>query len=135
MPLTPREKVRIKFHLNYPVQSNLRSMQAGLPTVVESNWQIEATLQSPLEEETIDVVRDCLSQLEDILFRDFPDARLEHKAEQLEELRLNMKHTTMLAQDYQMWQGQLAKALCVPVNPDQTGVGGNYSSVRNFEVG
>ena len=135
MSLTEIEKVSIKFHLGYPVQSALRSMVAGLPQTVESNWQIDTVLRDGvLEEQTIDLVRNVLSQLDGILFADFPDARLELKAEQLEELRMNMRHEAMLAQQYEMWQQRLAQILCVPVNPNMSGVGGAYTSVSNFSV-
>lgn len=135
MSLTVAEKVSIKFHLGYPVQDVLRSMVAGLPQVAESNWQIDAVLNSgPLEEQTIDLVRIVLKQLDEILFIDFPDARLEHKAEQLEELRMNMRHESMLAEQYEMWQQRLAQILCVPVNPNMSGVGGSYATVSNFNV-
>ena len=135
MPLTELEKVSIKFHLGYPVQDALRSMVAGLPQVVESNWQIDTVLRSGvLQEQTIDLARNVLKQLDDILFIDFPDARLEHKAEQLEELRMNMRHEAMLSQQYEMWQQRLAQILNVPVNPNMSGVGGAYASVSNFSV-
>ena len=135
MPLTEEEKVLVKFHLGYPTQSVLRSMVAGLPTIVESNWQIDGMLNgNPLAEETVGLCRRILSQLEDILWDDFPDARLEHKAEQLEELRMNMKHEVMLSQQYKMWQQRLAQCLCVTVNPNMSGVGGPYEGVANFSV-
>lgn len=136
MPFTEEEKVLVKFHLGYPTQSVLRSMVAGLPTIVESNWQIDAMLNgNPLAEETVGLCRRIISQLEDILWYDFPDARLEHKAEQLEELRMNMRHEVMLSKQYMMWQQRLAQCLCVPVNPNMSGVGGPYTGVANFTVG
>lgn len=135
MPLTEEEKVRIRLHLGYPIQGTLAAMFSGLPYLDQSLWQLEAIMATRLKEETLPVIRTVLKQLDDILFIDFPDARLEHKAEQLEELRLNMKHTVMLSQDYVMWQKLLAQCFSVPINPDMDGVGKAYSSVRNFSVG
>ena len=134
MPLTEVEKVSIRFHLGYPGQTTLRSMQAGMPTVVQSAWQIDSLLADTLKEETIALVRNILRQLEDILCHDIPDAILEHKAEQLEDLKINLKHTPMLIQQYEMWQQQLAKVLCVPVNPDFSGLGAPYATISNFTV-
>lgn len=135
MPLTEVEKNAIRFHLGYPLQTTLRSMQAGMPTVVESAWQIDSLLADTLKEETIDFVRNVLKQLDEILWHDIPDARLEHKAEQLEDLKINLKHTPMLLQQYKMWQQRLAQILCVPVNPDFSGVDAPYATVSNFTVG
>lgn len=132
MPLTAEEKVRIKFHLGYPIQTVLRSMFMGMPMQVESNWQIDAMLATPLMEETLPLIRDCIKQCDQIMFEDFPDARLEHKAEQLEELRLNMKHTVMLSEDFTMWQHKLAQCLCVPINPDFAGPREAYQGTGNF---
>lgn len=109
-------------------------MQAGMPTVVESAWQIDSLLADTLKEETIDLVRNILKQLDEILWHDIPDARLEHKAEKLEELTINLKHTPMLLQQYKLWQQQLAKVLCVPVNPDFSGLDAPYATVSNFSV-
>ncbi|TXH11844.1 MAG: hypothetical protein E6R03_14065 [Hyphomicrobiaceae bacterium] len=122
MPLTVEEKVNIRFHMGYPTQSQLRAMQAGLPTKIQSNWQIDAVLENPLQEETLPLIRNVLFQLEDIMWHDFPEARLEHKAEKLEELTINLKHTAMLNQQYIFWQQRMAQVLCAPVNPDFSGV-------------
>lgn len=133
MPLTAEEKVRIKYHLGYPLQETLRSMVAGLPTIVQSNWQIDAVLAHPLAEETIPLIRDHIKQLDEIIFGDLPDSRLYHIAEQLEELKLNMRHPKMLSDDYKFWQQRLAQILCVPVNPDFSGIGEVYGGgPRNF---
>ena len=78
MPLTPEEKVLIRFHMGYPTQTQLRAMAAGLPTTIQSNWQIDAVLNNPLQEETLPLIRNVLKQLEDIAWNDMPDARLEH---------------------------------------------------------
>ena len=135
MPLTDEEKVNIKFHLGYPTQDVLRGMSAGLPTIIQSNWQIDSVLSHPLVENTLPLLRNILSQLEDIMWHDFPEARLEHKAEKLEELTINLRHTAMLNQDYKYWQQRLAQVLCVPVNPDFSGIGEIYGGgPRNFQI-
>ena len=132
---TPEEKVRVRLHLGYPLQGTLRSMVAGLPTIVESNWQLESLLaDGALTEETIGVCRSVLKQLDDILFVDKVDARLEHKVEAIEELRINLKHSRMLGEEYIEWQQILAQCLCVPVNPDFSGVGSGSAGVSNFSV-
>lgn len=135
MPLTPAEKVLIRFHMGYPTQTQLRAMAAGLPTTIQSNWQIDAVLNNPLQEETIPLIQNILKQLEDIIWVDMVDARLEHKVEKLEEIGINLKHQTMLNQDYKYWQNRMAQALCAPINPDFSGVFDIYGSgPKNFSV-
>jgi len=135
MPLTPAEKVLIRFHMGYPTQTQLRAMAAGLPTTIQSNWQIDAVLNNPLQEETIPLIQNILKQLEDIIWVDMVDARLEHKVEKLEEIGINLKHQTMLNQDYKYWQNRMAQALCAPINPDFSGVFDIYGNgPKNFSV-
>ena len=135
MPLTPEEKVLIRFHMGYPTQTQLRAMAAGLPTTIQSNWQIDAVLNNPLQEETLPLIRNILKQLEDIIWNDMVDARLEHKVEKLEEIGINLKHQAMLNLDYKYWQNRMAQTLCVPINPDFSGVFNIYNSgPKNFSV-
>lgn len=134
MPLTEEEKTSIRFHLGYPLQTALRSMHAGLPFLVESNWQINQVLEN-VEESSIPKVRDCLKQCEDIMFIEFPESRLMQAAEKLGELTLRITYPAMLNKNYQMWRGMLATCLCVPINVNQSGVSEQWSDgPTNFRV-
>lgn len=135
MPLTVEEKVLIRFHLGYPTQTQLRAMSAGLPTTIQSNWQIDAVLNNPLQEETLPLIRNILKQLETICWRHMPMGSVEHQVEQIEEIKINLRHQAMLNQDYQYWQNRMAQTLCVPINPDFSGVFDIYGGgPRNFTV-
>ena len=135
MPLTQEEKVLIKFHMGYPTQEILRSMFAGFPTLNQSNWQIDAVLSNPLAEETLPLLRNILKQLENIMWGDMVEARLEDKVQRIEEITINLQHQPMLAKNYRFWQQRMAQCLCVPVNPDMDGALDIYGGgVRNFTV-
>ena len=140
MPLTDVEKWDIKFHLGYPGQGALRSMVAGFPTLIEASWQLDAVLSGPIDELSIPKIQQCLAQLEEILWVDLPEARLEHKVDQIEEIKINLQHERMLMSgQYRYYQQLLGQILCVPINPNMTLPtdvygGGSGGGVTNFTV-
>ena len=110
-------------------------LPASIAALTGTQGQIDAVLNNPLQEETIPLIQNILKQLEDIIWVDMVDARLEHKVEKLEEIGINLKHQTMLNQDYKYWQNRMAQALCAPINPDFSGVFDIYGNgPKNFSV-
>ena len=115
-------------------------MVAGFPTLIEASWQLDAVLSGPIDELSIPKIQQCLAQLEEILWVDLPEARLEHKVDQIEEIKINLQHERMLMSgQYRYYQQLLGQILCVPINPNMTLPtdvygGGSGGCVTNFTV-
>jgi len=112
MPLTPDERIRVKWHLGYPLQDLGTSMALGTPLPVEYLFVVEDCM-SRITEGAIPILRQILNILDGINER-LVRAQGHLAASKLGELETRENEPGLLRKEYRDWGGQLAGVLGCP---------------------
>ncbi len=132
MPLTPEEKVRVRYHLGYAEVNEYTGFVAGGPAGLQSAWQVEGSMNRLLEA-SLPLVRSKLAACDALddsrSDEDMVDVALVTKLGDIEISPLSFEHRDRM---YQQRVAELARALGVTVNPFDPARGGGLNvSVRH----
>lgn len=133
MPLTAEEKVRIRYHMGYPLQGSVRSLFASVPFNRQTLYLLEGVMET-IAEESLPQIRKILGYLDKTDEKIFCDQK-NMQADQIEELRLNESYHPKLRREYTYWQGRLAQCLDVPLNMDFQPIRGVDAGIRQVKLG
>lgn len=115
-PLTKTERARILHFLEYPNWESLSySIQLGFPASSQPMYLVEGAFDR-ITNDALESVRKDLCELESIE-RQLGEARGRLPAEQLGNLKVNMKELAMLRRELVWWALVLANDLGVGPNP------------------
>lgn len=126
MPLTEEEKVRVRGHLGFLNVADVQTFVLGTPASVETQFIIEGAMNKVLEH-ALPYVRNTLGELDAILAQ-FRENRENLAVSKIGDIELNDREFEKLQQRYGFWQGKLADAFGVYVNPFSKVPGGGINS-------
>ena len=127
MPLTAEEKVRIRYHMGYPLQGQVRSYFAGIPFNRQTLYLLDGAMEL-VEEGSLSTIRTMIGRLDKIDEQIFCASFKHMAADQLEDLKINQQYNEELRREYTYWQGRIAQCLDVPLNMD-------FSPIRSVDAG
>lgn len=113
MPLDAAEKDRVRYHLGYPSQQTLASIQLGIPRPLQTAFLLESAVSNVIEE-ACDHVRRLLKILDDIEVK-LVDAQDRLAAIALSDLKLREDECDKLEREYVRWGMRLADVIGAPI--------------------
>lgn len=113
--LTPEEKVRIRYHLGYPLLTDAASVQFGLPALTQTSFMVDNSL-SRLVEPGLNYVRSISKTMDDIEVK-LVEAQDRLAATRLEDLYLRQDEVEVLEGEYRRWGFRLADIVGAPIYP------------------
>jgi len=113
MPLDDAEKERVRYHLGYPQQTALASIQLGIPRPLQTAFLVEQAM-SLLLEAALPRVRSMLKIMDDIEAK-LVDAQDRLAAIQLADLKLREDEPSQLEREYVRWGMRLADVVGAPI--------------------
>lgn len=115
MPLTDREKEKVRYHMGYLGVASAASIQFGMPSGQQTLFLLENAM-SNLMEVSIDRVRrliDVLESLETTMI----EAQGRLTTSSIEEIKFRDAEPQRLEQEYVRWAQRLSDVLGVPLYP------------------
>lgn len=113
MPLDAAEKERVRYHLGYPEQTSLASIQLGIPRPLQTAFLVEQAM-TMLIEEALPRVRSILKIMDDIETK-LVDAQDRLAAIQLSDLKLREDEPSQLEKEYVRWGMRLCDVVGAPI--------------------
>ncbi len=112
--LSDEEKSSIRYHLGYLVVARVNSLSLGIPSVNETLFIVDASMNQ-IPESAVGRVRNILGVL-DSLEEAQKNATTRFAAKSVEGIELNSDETDMYEKELARWSMNLAAALGAPVN-------------------
>lgn len=123
MALTSYEKARVRYHLGYPVTTQLATLQAGAPVALPTLFLVEQQMDA-LDTDGLVIVRAAVTQL-DAIDNELVCARKQLAVDAVGEITMaggaagggggHPTVTDRLEGEYRRWAQRLADALGVPL--------------------
>lgn len=117
MPITPQEKVRIRYHLGYLNVQMAGSIQWGLPRPIQTLFIVEEAMNNVIED-AVGIVRNIVQVLDRVEAK-LVESQDRLAAMKLGEITLRDANTPLepdlLENEYKRWAFRLADTLGVPL--------------------
>lgn len=112
-PLTPTEKVKVRYHLGYPNVTAVGSYQLGVPIPIQTMFLVESSMDRIIDE-ALPVVRDLIATLDEIECR-MRKGFSHRAAKRIGDIEINEKEIHDLEAEHTRFASRLAEMLGVPL--------------------
>ena len=127
--LTSEERLRIRYHLGYPLLNTGTDFRLRLPYEMSLDFSVERAMEE-LPDAAIPKVREVLGRCEDTDSNLFA-AQGNLEAMSVGSIHLNPKEMTQRGREYRRWTQRLQSILAVPFGPGATSGGSPLNALRS----
>jgi hypothetical protein len=113
--LSTEEKIRISYHLGYPLLGQANSLAAGVPMPTDFHTLLQQAFRILLPDAE-PIIRTLLARC-DQKERAIDGATARMEAAEVGDIKLRDDETDALRREYMFWVGQMSDALQAPIAP------------------